>query len=325
MSRFASRLRRWLSPDPLRGQDARPDAGEDAAAAEERIRRELRTIEIRARTALREHMAGDFRSAFRGRGLEFASIRAYTPGDEVRLIDWNVTARRGTPYVKEFVEERERTVLILLDVSRSADFGTTGASVRRFGIEIAGLLGFSAAASNDRVGAIAFSDRSEYVLPPARGGLHVLRLLHDLLHLQPQGAGSDLATALAQASRTLRGGSIVAVISDFRGAAGPDSDWQPALRQLAVAHDVLALHVHDPAQARLPAGGLLTLEDAETGVLITVDPAKSAAAFARRDAQLSHAIQQQLRAAGADYLDLPSDTAPAPALARLFRQRTQRR
>ena len=202
MSRFASRLRRWLSPDPLRGQDARPDASEDAAAAEERIRRELRTIEIRARTALREHMAGDFRSAFRGRGLEFASIRAYTPGDEVRLIDWNVTARRGAPYVKEFVEEREHTVLILLDVSRAADFGTTGASVRRFGIEIAGLLGFSAAASNDRVGAIAFSDRSEYVLPPAHGGSHVLRLLHDLLHLQPQG------------------GSIVAAISDFRGGTG---------------------------------------------------------------------------------------------------------
>ena len=170
MSRFADRLLGWLSPpDALQGDAEAP------AAAEARIRREVRAIEIQARTALRERMAGDFRSAFRGRGLEFASIRAYTPGDEVRMIDWNVTARRGAPYVKEFVEERERTLLIVLDVSRSAGFGTTGRSVRRFAIEVAGLLGFSAAASRDRVGAIAFSDRTEYLLRPARGGAHVLR------------------------------------------------------------------------------------------------------------------------------------------------------
>ena len=285
----------------------------------------MRAIEIRARIALRERTAGEFRSAFRGRGLEFASIRAYTPGDEVRLIDWNVTARRGDPYIKQFVEERERTLLIILDVSRSADFGTTGQSVRRFGIEVAGLLGFSAAASNDRVGAIAFSDRSEYVLPPARGGSHVLRLLHDLLHLRPQGVGSDLGSAVEQAARTLRGGSIVAVISDFRGAAGADGEWQPALRRLALAHDVISLHVHDPAQARLPAGGILMLEDAESGVLLPADPATTAAGFAQHDAQLSRATEQRLRAAGADYLALPSDAPPAAALARLFRQRTQRR
>ena len=146
MSRFADRLLGWLSPPAALQGDA-----EAPADAEARIRREVRAIEIQARTALRERMAGDFRSAFRGRGLEFASIRAYTPGDEVRMIDWNVTARRGAPYVKEFVEERERTLLIVLDVSRSAGFGTTGRSVRRFAIEVAGLLGFSAAASRDRV------------------------------------------------------------------------------------------------------------------------------------------------------------------------------
>ena len=320
MSRFADRLLGWLSPPAaLQGE------AEDAAVAEARIRREVRDIEIRARTALRERMAGDFRSAFRGRGLEFAAIRAYTPGDEVRLIDWNVTARRGAPYVKEFVEERERTLLIVLDVSRSAGFGTTGRSVRRFAIEVAGLLGFSAAASRDRVGAIAFSDRTEYLLRPARGGPHVMRLLHDLLHLQPQGAGSDLAAALEHAARTLRGGAIVAVISDFQGAAGGDGDWQPAMRRLAVAHDVLALHVHDPAQARLPAGGLLTIEDAESGRVVTVDPAAIGDDFARADARHTQTLRRLLRATGADYLSLPSDAPAGPALARLFRRRTQRR
>lgn len=321
MSRFASRLTRWLSP--LGADETGP--AENPAEAEGHIRREIRAIEIRARIALRERMAGEFRSAFRGRGLEFSSIRAYTPGDEVRLIDWNVTARRGEPYVKEFVEERERTLLLVIDVSRSADFGTTGRSVRRFAIEVAGLLGFSAATSNDRVGAIAFSDRSEYSLPPARGSSHVLRMLHDLLHLEPEGAGSDLGSALGQAARILRGGSIVAVVSDFRGAAGADGDWQPAMRRLALAHDVIALHVHDPAQARLPAGGLLTVEDAETGSLHEADPRTTAALLSENDGRLSQAVEQRLRASGADYLHLPSDAAPAPALARLFRQRTLRR
>ena len=321
MSRFANRLARWLVPSGA----AAPNAEEDPAAAEERIRREIRAIEIRARVALRERMSGDFRSAFRGRGLEFSSIRAYTPGDEVRLIDWNVTARRGEPYVKEFVEERERTLLLVIDVSRSEDFGTTGRSVRRFAIEVAGLLGFSAATSHDRVGAIAFSGCSEYSLPPARGSSHVLRMLYDLLHLQPQGTGSDLGAALEQAARTLRGGSIVAVISDFRGAAGADGDWQAAMRRLALAHDVITLHVHDPAQALIPAGGLLTIEDAETGALRAADPDASAAAFSENDLQLSQTVERRLRTAGADYLDLPTDTAPAPSLARLFRQRTQRR
>ena len=319
MSRFASRLTRWLTPDAALQAEC-----ETAAQAEERIRRDVRAIEITARTAIRERMAGEFTSAFRGRGLEFSSIRAYTPGDEVRLIDWNVTARRGAPFVKEFVEERERTLLLLIDVSASLDFGTTGASVRRFAIQVAGLLGFAASASNDRVGVIAFSDRTEYSLRPARGGAHMLRLLHDLLHLRPQGRGSNLIAALEQAARTLRGGSIVAVISDFHGEAGA-ADWQPAMHRLGIAHDLLALHVFDPAQAQLPSGVLLTLEDAESGRVVTVDPATSAEAFANLTVQQAADLQQRLRAAGADYLALPSDQPPAPALAKLFRLRTQRR
>lgn len=320
MSRFASRLARWLTPAAAIGAES-----ETPAEAEARIRREVHAIEIAARTAIRERMAGEFSSAFRGRGLEFASIRAYSPGDEVRLIDWNVTARRGAPYVKEFVEERERTLLLLLDVSGSTGFGTSGRSLRRFAVEVAGLLGFSAAASNDRVGAIAFSDRTEYALPPARGGAHVLRLLHDLLHLHPRGHESDLRAALEQGARTLRAGSIVALISDFQGAAGPQGDWQPAMRRLGVAHDLVALRVFDPAQAALPSGGLLTLEDAESGRVLTVDPRTTAAPFAQAHAQQTAELERQLRAAGADYLALPSNEAPAPALAGLFRRRTQRR
>ena len=322
MSRFADRLLGWLSPPGALQGDA-----EAPADAEARIRREVRAIEIQARTALRERMAGDFRSAFRGRGLEFASIRAYTPGDEVRMIDWNVTARRGAPYVKEFVEERERTLLIVLDVSRSAGFGTTGRSVRRFAIEVAGLLGFSAAASRDRVGAIAFSDRTEYLLRPARGGAHVLRLLHDLLHLQPQGTGSDprrgARARRAHAARRRHRGRHLRLPRRGRGRWRLAAGHAPSRRPRTTCWRCTCTI---PAQARLPSGGLLTIEDAESGRVVTADPAAigdSTSPAPTRDR--AQDVRRLLRAAGADYLSLPSDAPAGPALARLFRQRTQRR
>ena len=321
MSRFADRLLGWLSPPgALQGDTEAP------ADAEARIRREVRAIEIQARTALRERMAGDFRSAFRGRGLEFASIRAYTPGDEVRMIDWNVTARRGAPYVKEFVEERERTLLIVLDVSRSAGFGTTGRSVRRFAIEVAGLLGFSATASRDRVGAIAFSDRTEYLLRPARGGAHVLRLLHDLLHLQPQGAGSDLAAALEHAARTLRGGAIVAVVLRLprrgRGRRRLAARHAPPRRRARRAGAARPRSRPGAPARRRPADD----RGRRVGPRRHGRPRRDRRFVRpRRRSTARRTVRRLLRAAGADYLSLPSDAPAGPALARLFRQRTQRR
>ena len=289
------------------------------------VLRRVRAIEIKAKTLFREQFAGEFRSAFRGRGLEFSEIRTYLPGDDVRFIDWNVTARRGEPFLKQYVEERERSVWLLLDVSASQEFGTVGRSTRDFAVELAGLLGYAAALSRDRVGAVAFSDRIEYTLPPRKSTRHVLRLIRDLLALRPAGRGTDLAGALDYAGRLLRRGSVVFVISDFHA----DGPWDSALRRLGRRHDVVALVVRDPREAALeaalPGGGLLVLEDAESGRTLVVDAAALAAARPRETAAEVRLLQQRLRAAGIDHLFLPSGSDYLPPLIALFRARARRR
>ncbi len=308
---------------------ASASADDDEAALRERIHHRVRSIEIRSHSLLRDQFAGEYRSAFRGRGLEFAQIRAYLPGDDVRFIDWNVTARRGAPFIKQYVEERERTVLLLVDVSASAAFGTVGRSVRSYAVEIAGLIGYAAALSKDRVGAVAFSDRIEYTLPPKRNARHVSRLLHDLLVLRPEGRGTDLARALDYADRLVRRGSIIFVISDFLASDGSASEsagpeWEGALRRLVLRHDVTALVVQDPHAAAVPSGGMFVLEDSEAGQTRLVDGRDAAgrleaAANARR-ADLTH----QLRTAGADFLTLSSDEEYLHKLTALFRARMHR-
>lgn len=321
-------------------------AEDDEAALRERIHRRVRSIEIRSHSLLRDQFAGEYRSAFRGRGLEFAQIRAYLPGDDVRFIDWNVTARRGAPFIKQYVEERERTVLLLVDVSASAAFGTVGRSVRSYAVEIAGLIGYAAALSKDRVGAVAFSDRVEYTLPPKRNARHVSRLLHDLLVLRPEGRGTDLGRALDYVDRLVRRGSIIFVISDFLasdGSAGEDAvsavggeggpagprrrrgaEWEGALRRLVLRHDVTALVVQDPHAAAVPSGGMFVLEDSEAGQTRLVDGHDAArrldAAASARRAELT----RQLRTAGADFLFLSSDEEYLHKLTTLFRARMHR-
>ena len=286
------------------------------------IRDQVSAIEMRARTQLRDQFAGDFRSAFRGRGLEFSDIRAYLPGDDVRFIDWNVTARRGEPFVKQFVEEREQTVFLLLDVSGSESFGTVGRSVRDYATEVAGLLGFAAALSNDRVGGAAFSDDLEYTLPARKGTRHVLRLLHDLLSLEPRGRGTNLRGALEYTSRLLRRGSVIFLISDF--ANSPGDDWDAALRRLGFQQDVVALVVHDPHDADLPAGGLISLRDNEAGASVVVETAMAAPRLRTQSEARLADLPRRLRAARVDYAILPTDEPYLRTLTALFRRRTRR-
>jgi uncharacterized protein (DUF58 family) len=296
----------------------------DPNAITERIHRQVRGIEIQARALLAEQFVGDFQSAFRGRGLEFAEIRQYLPGDDVRFIDWNVTARRRTPYIKKYVEERERTVLLLIDVSASESFGTTGRSVRSYALELAGLLGFAAALSNDRVGALAFSDQTEYVLPPRKGHRHVLRMLHDLLTLEPRGTGTDLARAIDEASRVVRRGGVVFLISDFHEPPDSGSHWDAALRRIGLHHDVAALVVRDPHEANLPTGGLLHLRDPETGESQIVEAHRAAPALAQADRERRDALRSRLRAAAIDFVDMPTDEEYLHKLVSLFRARMHR-
>lgn len=291
-----------------------------APPAGDELRRRVRQIELRARRVLRDQLAGEYASAFRGRGLEFADIRPYAPGDDVRSIDWKATARLREPYVRRYVEEREQTVLLLIDVSASTAFGPPGRSVRDIGLEIAATLGLAAARGNDHVGAVAFSDRIEYSVAPAKHPQHVWRIVRDLL--TQSGSGTDLAAAFDYAGRLLRRRAIVVVISDF-AAAEPGAQWQAALRRLGLRHDVVVLAVRHSAESALPGGGIVQWADSESGQILLADApraqAQAAALQRERDA-----LEQQLRACGVDALVLDAERDWTAPLLGLLRERRRR-
>ena len=231
--------------------------------------RRIRRIQIRTRVILESGIGGAYHAVFKGRGMEFAEVREYTPGDEVRTIDWNVTARMGAPYVKKFVEERDLTLLLLVDVSGSQDFGSRYLLKRDYAAELAAVLAFSAVANQDRVGAVLFSDRVEGYVPPGHGREHALRIVRDLLAKPPEGKGTDLAGALRFAQKVLRRRGIVAVISDFQAEG-----YERALGALRRRHDVVALHLQDPRESEVPSAGLVAFTDPETGDRIVADTSR---------------------------------------------------
>jgi len=228
--------------------------------------RRIRRIQIRTRAILESGIGGSYHAVFKGRGMEFAEVREYQPGDDARTIDWNVTARMGAPYVKKFVEERDLTLLLLVDVSGSQSFGSQFLLKRDYAAELAAVLAFSAVANHDRVGAVLFSDRVEGYVPPGRGRDHALRIVRDLLALEPEGRGTDLQAALRFARGVLRRRGIVAVISDFQAEG-----YERALGVLRRRHDVIAIRLSDPRESAVPASGLVALRDPETGARFVVD------------------------------------------------------
>src|SRR5215468_673940 len=228
----------------------------------------IRRIQIRTRVILESGIGGDYHAVFKGRGMEFAEVREYQPGDEVRTIDWNVTARMGAPYVKKFVEERDLTQLLLVDLSGSQAFGSQFLLKRDYAAELTAVLAFSAVANHDRVGAVLFTDKVESYVPPARGRDHALRIVRDLLAREPAGRGTDLTGALRFASRVMKRRGIVAVISDFQATG-----YERALGVLRRRHDVIALHVCDPRETDVPDAGLVAFRDPETGERVVVDTA----------------------------------------------------
>jgi uncharacterized protein (DUF58 family) len=231
--------------------------------------RRIRRIQIRTRVILESGIGGAYHAVFKGRGMEFAEVREYTPGDEVRTIDWNVTARMGAPFVKKFVEERDLTLLLVVDVSGSQDFGSRYLLKRDYATELAAVLAFSAVANNDRVGAVLFSDRIEGYVPPSGGRQHALRIVRDLLAKEPAGRGTDLAGALRFAQSVLRRRGIVAVVSDFQATG-----YERALGALRRRHDVVALHLQDPRETDVVSAGLVAFTDPETGERLVADTAR---------------------------------------------------
>lgn len=260
------------------------------------VLKKVRQIEIRTKRLVSDTLAGQYHSVFKGRGMNFDSVREYVPGDEVRAIDWNVTARAGRPFVKKFVEERELTLLLMVDVSASGDFGSRTQSKRELAAEIASVLAFSAIKNSDKVGLLLFTDRVELCVPPRKGRRHVLRIVRDVLSFEPNGRGTDLAHALKFANDISDRRSIVFLLSDFQTPnSSPEAiaDFRLALRQVNRRHDLVALPIEDPHERELPDLGLVALEDAETGEMIEIDTANSA--VRERFSEIAHARSEQLQ------------------------------
>lgn len=319
MPRTRSRLQRfrdWVAP-PL------PDDDNSSPTLDE-VRRQVRHIEIRARRALREVMAGEYRTAFRGRGLEFAELQPYNPGDDVRSIDWKATARLPSPVVRRYVEEREQTILILVDVSGSMGYAASGPSVRDRAVEIAGVLGLAAATANDLVGVAAFATDVVLAVPPAKGSSHVLRILRDLLTLEATGR-TELARALRYAGRVMRKRGVVIVISDFV-MTHPDHVWEPALAQLSRRHDVVAICLRDALEASLVTSSqsaIVHWGGSERGDLLLADESISGVQQRELESERGQMLAR-LRQCGCDAVMLDTDSDWAPTLVGLFRQRRRR-
>ena len=281
------------------------------------ILEQVRRLELKMRRLVNSRFAGEYRSVYKGQGMEFSEVREYQPGDEVRSIDWNVTARLQKPYVKRYVEERELTVLLLVDCSASAHFGTRTRFKDDVELEVAAVLGLSALRNNDRVGLVAFTDRVEHAVPPRKGRRHGLRLLRDLLSLRPVGLRTDVALACAQAERHLSHRSLVFVISDCN-----DAGAEPALRRLAARHEVVVLTVEDPVEHALPAAGVLVLADPETGERVEVD--SSDAAFRTRYAAAAAGARERraamLARCGVTSVTLQTDAPIVEPLLAFFRR-----
>ena len=284
------------------------------------VLRQVKQIELRTRGLVTSLFAGEYRSVFRGQGMEFAEVRAYQPGDDFRAIDWNVSARLAHPYVKTFTEERELTVMLIVDQSGSTRFGEPRTKAA-LGVEIGAVLALAAAYHNDRVGALLFADEVERVVPPRKGRRHALRVIRDLVAFEPAGRRTNLAASLTYATELLHHRSIVAVISDFLAP-----DWTRPLRRLAARHEVIAVTVDDPRERALPDAGWIELADAESGGRVLVDTG-SRAVRERVASLASRRLEERsrlLRGAGVDELPLSTDRDYALPLRRAFARRARR-
>lgn len=281
----------------------------------------IRRLEIATRKAVSDLLAGQYHSVFKGRGMAFSEVRQYQPGDEIRIIDWNVTARMQDTYVKVFAEERELTVMLLVDVSASEEFGSTERSKSEIAGEVAAQIAFSAIANNDRVGLLLFTDRVEKVIPPKKGRKHVLRVISDILSFRPQGRGTDLSVALNYLSQISKRRSVTFLISDFQARG-----YEPALRIVSRKHDLVPVVIADPLEERFVPLGLVHLEDPETGERLVVDSSDPLVRgkFAREIQRRKQERQRLFRKLQLDHVQLEAKEDYVTALARFFQARARR-
>jgi uncharacterized protein (DUF58 family) len=282
--------------------------------------KKARRIEIVARRLVDEQLAGQYHSVFKGRGLVFSDVRPYYAGDDVRAIDWNITARMNAPHVKQFVEERDRTVNLLIDMSASGSFGSRGAIKRELAAELAAVVAFSAIKNNDRVGLTIVTDRVERFVPPKKGRRHVLRVIGEILAFEPSSRGTNLAAGLDFLARVARRRSVVFLVSDFLSAG-----WERAMQIIRQRHELVPVVVDDPLEQALPPVGLLTLEDLESGELVEVDTSGAAGAdYARRAREAAMLRGMALRRLNVDCVEIHTDQPYVDALIAFFKARAKR-
>lgn len=278
----------------------------------------VRRIEIKTKSIINNILTGDYQSVFKGQGMEFSEVRPYTEGDDIRTIDWNVTARAGEPYVKEYVEERELTVMLVVDASASGDFGTVNQMKAEMAVELCALLAFSAIKNNDRVGLIFFTSEVEKYIPPKKGKNHVLRVIRELLYFKPQKTGTAINEAINFLNKVQRKKAVVFFVSDFLG-----SNFQTPFRIASRKYDMIAVSIADPKEHSLPNVGLIEMRDPETGKILLVDT--SSKTFRDTFQSLNNERIQKLknffRSVGIDQIDVTTETGYVEALIKFFKKR----
>lgn len=307
--------------DPSTSLRSVRDDGAEGQTTPAEILKKIRTLEIKTRGLVETAFAGDYHSVFKGRGMNFEDVREYQPGDEIRAIDWNVTARMGTAFVKKFTEERELSVMLIVDVSASGNFGSSSQSKRELAAEVACLLAFSAIRNNDKVGLLLFTDRVELFIPPKKGRSHTLRIIREILFFDPAGRGTAPALALDYLNKIVTRRAVVFFISDFQAP-----DFSQALAVSARRHDFIAIHINDEREKVIPNIGIITLEDAETGEQIEVNTAdrttrgRFSDLAQRQDAELARTLRRN----HVDAIALRTGEDYLPSLRSFFKQRERR-
>ncbi len=283
--------------------------------------KKIRRIEIRTKKLVNELFSGEYHSTFKGQGMEFEEVRQYEPGDDVRLIDWNVTARMGLPYIKKFREERELTVILLIDVSSSGQFGTRDRFKNETAAELGALLAFSAIKNNDKVGLIIFTDQIEIFVPPKKGRAHVLRIIREILYFKPQGKGTNIAAALEYFNKVIRRKSVVFLVSDFLSEG-----FTKPLQIANNKHDIIAIKVSDPREITFENVGLIELEDAETGEVLIIDTGSKEfrKEFAAQSAEDVAGLKKGFRAINLDFINIRTDQSYISPLINFFKMREKR-
>jgi uncharacterized protein (DUF58 family) len=285
------------------------------------IIKKIRRIEIRTRRLVSDVFSGEYQSVFKGRGIEFTEVREYLPGDDIRSIDWNVTARTGHPYVKKYEEERELTIMFVVDASGSGAFGSVERYKSELAAELCALLAFSATRNNDRVGLVIFTDRIEKVVPPAKGRRHVLRVIRELLYFTPSGRGTDIPMALDYLTNVVRRHAVVFLVSDFLAEG-----YERALSVANRRYDLIAIDITDPREGEIPAVGVLELEDAETGERVAVDTGdrRFRSRLEREFRTRREKMERTFRRLGVDSIRVSTDRPYVEPLERFFRMRARR-